>query len=331
MSEVDINAAREFVTNYVPDPEIIKSLPDDKLLEFHGKLNENLTGIRTSAIEEFKSAHTDLPGNWRESFAKAATGGDTQGDAFQKELKRLERFATPADVYPFGRNLEKKLSGGEYVRKLPQDADEKAMQEWRKEMGIPSKPDEYYSKLGDLQIGDTDKPIFDDFFENVALKQNLSPEVAKATVEWYHELQKTQQEVQADEDLRHTKEGEDYLRSDDGWGRDYRANLNAVENLKSRMPKDVKEMLENSRYPDGRAIFNDPKFMMFLAQMERQLNPASTFVPSGTTNDIQGVEQRIAEIQKVITTNRKAYNADPRMQDELSRLLAAQELMQQRQ
>ena len=79
-------------------------------------------------------ADTTKPADdWRTRLA----GGD------EKELKRLSRFASEADVYKAYRELEKKKSSGELKQALSKDATPEQIAEWRKENGIPETPDKY--------------------------------------------------------------------------------------------------------------------------------------------------------------------------------------------
>ncbi len=273
-----------------------------------------------STVLDTKSDTVTMP-SWPEDWRNQFAGED------EKALKRMGRFKAPADVAKSYMELEKKLSSGQYKRGLPKDATEEDVAAWRKENGVPEKFDEYYNHLRELKIGDEDKPLFDDFFENVIHKHNLPPDAAKDVADWYYSLQQARQDEQHELDNTQRKEAEDALREE--WGPDFRSNINVVNNLLSRAPEDIREGFANARLPDGRALFNSPEFMSFMAGLEREINPAASLTPN-TSNPGQGVEDRIGEIEKFMRTNRKAYNSDERMQGELRQLYSAREKLQKR-
>lgn len=251
---------------------------------------------------------------WRDDWRSVLAGED------EKEAKRLERFKAPEDIYSSYRELEKKLSSGEYTKPLPKDANEEDVAKWRKDNGIPEKFDGYYEGLGDLVIGDEDKPIFDDFFESVIHKHNLPPEMAKEVAGWYYDLQKSEQDANFMQDNQQKKQVEDELREE--WGSDYRVNVSMGLNLVDRLPESVRDLVKNTRLPGGQALLNNKDFWGWLVGIERQINPSSTLVPAGS-DPLQATESRLDEIAKIRKTNPKEYYGNEKMLQEERSLIGA--------
>ncbi len=105
------------------------------------------------------AAPVTWPENWRDEMA----GGD------EKERKRLERFASPADVYKSNRELEKKLSTGKFKVDLPENPTEEQIAAYRKDMGIPE-DGKYDTEIGGGFVwSDDDKPALDFFAKRYRL------------------------------------------------------------------------------------------------------------------------------------------------------------------
>lgn len=243
-----------------------------------------------------------FPDDWRQKIA----GGD------EKYLKRLERYATPADLAKAMREAQDRIAAGEVRTPLPKDATAEQLAAYRKERGIPETPAGYFEKLPEgLVIGETDKAEIEDFAAHMH-GSNAPPEFVHAGLAWYNKFAEKQAAAIAERDVTVLKQTEDALRTQ--WGGEFRINQNGVDTyLQSAIPDEV---LRNAL---GETAKRDPGLASWLVGVARAERPElfSTIIPAGGSLNASSVDNRIAEIEKVMKENRKAYNADPKMQEEL--------------
>lgn len=272
------------------------------------------TATTTAATKTDTKVEFKWPDNWRETIA----GGD------DKELKLLTRYDSPDAVWRKARALEQRISSGELRSALPKDATPEQVAKWREENGIPAKPEEYDIAVQGVEWGDTQK-------ESIARLAaalhgtNATKAQAKAAFEWAAaEIAKAQESISGFDEEARTK-AEDALRAE--WGNDYRTNRNVIANLLATAPEDVREQFMSGRMPDGTRLENSPGVMKWLAHLARTLNPVGTIVPGAGGDQLQGVEAEIADIEKLMRTDRKAYNRDESKQERYRQLLEARERM----
>ncbi|HET7409683.1 MAG TPA: hypothetical protein VFJ13_05740, partial [Paracoccaceae bacterium] len=194
------------------------------------------------ADEGKAAAPADWPEDWRQRLA-----GDDK-----KALKRLERLGSPKDVMTAYRALERKVSSGELKTGLKEDATPEEVASWRRENGIPEKPEDYDTTLPDgLVIGEDDKPLVGEFLTAMHAK-NAHPETVKAALAAYYRIAETQQAAQIEADRGFRREAEDALRAE--WGPEYRPNVNAMGNFLDGAPAGLKERLLGARLADGKLL-----------------------------------------------------------------------------
>jgi hypothetical protein len=260
--------------------------------------------------------------DWRDGFA---------GD--DKEFrKRLDRFTDPSALAKSYRALEQKLSSGEYkaVTPFPDKGTAEEQAAWRKEQGVPDKPEAYEAKLPNGMVpGEADKPGLERLAKH-AHGKNWSKDQYNAVLEaYYAEMDAvTAQRDEADGQFRQT--AEDTLRLD--WAADFKTNKNAIHNLMTGplgLPKEDRAALLSGRTADGRLIGDNPAILKWLATLSRELNPAATVLPAGNVTAV-GVEEAIKQIEGVMRTDRRAYDKDPAMQQKLRDLYDAREKMKSR-
>lgn len=279
---------------------------------------DTLAGADTLAGGEDKVVAPD----WREDWRDLMAGGD------EKERKRLDRFRSPVDVYKSNRELEKKLSSGEVKAKLAGDATPEQIAAWRKDNGIPEKPDGYLEKLpSGLVIGDDDKPMLEGYLAEVH-GANASPEVVAKTLDWYYRQQEVAAAAQSDADKAFKQSAEDALRAE--WGAEYRGNVNSIMSfLDAAPPTDdgspLKGLLMGARLSDGTLLGNNPTALKWLASLAQEANPAGFIAPGAGTSQLSVVEDELNGIRKVMRENRHIYDKDERMQERFRVLLSAQE------
>lgn len=254
----------------------------------------------------------------------------------KEALKRLGRFADPAQFFKSYKALESKFSSGEYRKQLPEGASDEEVKAWRKENGIPEEAKGYLDKMelpDGLVLGDDDKPVAESFAE-AAQEMNLPPEAFNGVIGWYYAQQDAIREQREEADAQHKQEAEDELRGK--WeGPDYRRNLNAIQNMMAQWPDGLADRVLAGRTPDGKKIGDDPAFIQAMAYLANELNPAATLVPHSGADASKGIEDRIAEIKSWMgaakgSDNWKKYWKDDKVQGEYRDLLTAQEKMKAR-
>jgi hypothetical protein len=247
-----------------------------------------------------------------------------------EHLKTLERFASPKAMFESYTALRAKMSSGELkeAKPFPDKGTPEEQNAWRKEQGLPEKPEGYYEHLkfdDGLVIGEADKPGVDAFLKS-AHAANYTPAQAKAAVAWYFEQQDAAAEARAAEDAKIAQTVQDKLRAE--WGGDYRTNMNGIKALLSTAPAGVADKVMNTRMADGTPLMSDPDYLRFMTSLYRQINPVSTVVPAGDEAAMaKSIDDEIAQIRDVMRTNRSKYNGDAKMQARYRDLLSAQERM----
>lgn len=225
---------------------------------------------------------------------------------------------------------QNRISSGEVKPVLSKDAKPEEIAAWRRDNGIPETHDKYDLNLGDgLVVGEDDKPIIENFLKT-AHGMNMRPEEVKGTLRWYYNEVERQSQAREAKDTQQRQEALDTLNAE--WGTSFRRNVNMVNGLMDRFPATVRDALKAGRLADGRGIFNDPEVMRGFVALALELNPAGTVVPSGMGDPGKSVEERIAAIEKLMRTDRKAYD-DPKISGpdgEYLKLIAARERLKER-
>ncbi len=262
------------------------------------------------------------PPDWRVQMA----GGDADA------AKRLARFTDPSMVFKSLRSLEAKLSSGEYKKPLAENATPEEKATWRKENGLPEKPEAYVEGLAlpsGLVIGEAEKPVVSELAA-VAHESNLDPKAFNGLVSKYYEIQDKQRQAQEDADVAFKLESEEALRKD--WvGPDFRRNLTAVNNLMATWPEGLAQALLAGRDPNGRKFGDNPSLIRTIASLALELNPAATLVPAGTTDPGKSVDGRLNEIREMRRNKPDEYNANAaKFEAEEIELIDAQLKMQKR-
>lgn len=267
------------------------------------------------------------PEKWREEMANAVAAGD------EKELKRLERMASPAEVYKAYRQLEAKVSSGELKavpKPLPKDATPEQVTAWRKEQGLPETADAIRGALAlpeGVVPGEADKPLLDSFAK-AAFDNHWTPQQYSQAVSWYYGLQ----DSLVAEQQQHDAEFQDNARVEllREWGTEFKQNQTRImQFFDANFPKDGLD-LRSARLPDGRIIGDDPTFNRVFLEISKLVNPAQTVLPNVPGANLGSVESRIAEIDKLMkapqgTPEWKQYWQSPAVKDEYLGLLQARE------
>ena len=259
------------------------------------------------------SAEGYWPADWREKAAK--------GD--EKIAKRFGRYASPEAALEALVAAQNRISAGELKPVLKKTATAEEVAAWRAEVGIPESPDKY--DVGTLT--DTQKEAYGILFKH-AHDTNQTPDQVKAVTKAWAEIEQRNAEIRLENDKAGEKIVEDALREE--WGPEFRRNWNVIDNMLNTVAdRGAKELILESRAPDGTKLGSKPEVIRALLSLALIQNPAGVVVPGSGDNPMKGVESRIAEIETMMRTNRKAYN-DPKISGpdgEYPKLLAAREKM----
>ncbi len=267
------------------------------------------------------------PATWPEDWRAKLAGED------KNYLKTLDRFADPAALAKAYRELNAKFSSGEYKRNAPpgKDATPEDLAAWRKEQGIPEKPDDYkITPPAGFVFGDADKPILDSL-KAYGVANGLTNDAMNKVTSWWASEQEGILARQSEEDSAFKQKAEDVLRTE--WGPEFRRNVNAAKSLLATAPEGIADRLVAGRTADGRLIGDDPAILQWLAQLSREMNPAASLVPAGTDNAPKAIDDEIKQIESLMGKRDSEYWKGPKANDLQSRyreLITAREKMSSR-
>lgn len=293
------------------------------------------TGGDTEAEAAAKDAASKpyWPENWREKAAEHLSAGDKK--AYDKELKRLQRISDPAAVYGMYRDLESKFTSGGLIKVPGKDAKPEDIAAYHKALGVPEKAEDYLKDLkldNGAVIGDADKPLLQSVTAELH-KAGATPAVVNTMVNWYYKQQEQAAANLDEADDAFRRESEQALKEE--LGASFKRKVNAIASLFASAPGGADVKNENSlfarlvggRTADGRIIGNDPDVMRFLVSLVQEVNPAATVVEDGNQSGVS-LDQEIAQIEKVMRTNRREYNT--KYADRYAELLATREKIRAR-
>ncbi len=293
------------ITNPITDP----SEPD----WFKDMVNDDTPPERVEFLKSFDtqdalidSAQTASNANWRDAFA----GED------EKFKSQLERYAKPEDLGKAFREQRATISSGNLKQSPDENATPEDLAAFRVANNIPAEAAGYLENLPEgLVLGEDDKEIFESF-AGAMHEMNVEPAVMHKVIDWYNGFAEDQQDTMAELDHGHHQETEDALRTE--WGTDYRANINLVGSLiEGTFSEENAAAILNARDGDGRAIMNIPGVLQGLSELSRKLNPVNQIAPAAGRTPDQTLEDEIADIEKFMKDDRKAYNKDERKQARL--------------
>lgn len=251
--------------------------------------------------------------HWRGTWA----GDDAKKKAF------AERHTDMTSVADSAYAASQKIAELSTIAKgvLPKDATPEQITQYRKDNGIPEKPEAYLDALpADVKasLADQDKAIITPYLAKLQ-ELNIPPGTAAQLIA----LRQTEVDRQinartvADSSLR--TQTEDLLRQE--WGNNYRAEINNINGFLSGYSEEVREAFLQARTPDGNPLVGTPAVIKALAQMARTIAPYSIPIGSdGGSLDQKGVDARIAELEGWMgaprgSENYKRYYNDPKISD----------------
>lgn len=259
--------------------------------------------------------------DWR----KAIAGSD------ESASKLLERYATPDAFGKAHLEAVKKISAGEFAKPLPANATAEQVAAWRQANGIPEKPEAYFEKLPNGRvIGEADKAMFDEVAKELH-GLNVQPAVIHKLVDWYYGMADKETATLAETDQREKQEFEDSLRQ--AWGNDYRANMNHLGNFMQGLSPELQKAFGEGFGGDGKKLMHNPAFVQWMASIAREFNPAGFVTPGGNENQMQSIDQELANLTKMSGNQHSDYWKGPmaeKHQARMRELLAAKDKLSKR-
>ncbi len=263
-----------------------------------------------------KGGEAYWPADWRDTVSK--------GDA--KILQRMSRYASPQAMAEALIAAQNRISAGELKPVLGKNPSADELKAWRADHGIPETADKY--ELKDIKIEGMDPKLLGTVME-AAHASNQTPEQLQATMKAWTKISQDVAATRAESDIAVQKTSEDTLRAE--WGNEYRRNINLIHGmLDGAATPQLKDALLSGRLADGTPIGSSPDALKLLVNLALIQNPTGIVVPGSEANQMQGIEDEIGRIEKVMNTNRSAYNKDEKMQARYRELLGAREAMKPR-
>ena len=242
------------------------------------------------------------PQTWPEEWRKLLAGDD------KKKIEKVARYTDPTKILDAYLTLERDLSSGAYVKKLPTHYSSEELAEWRKANGFPEKPEDYDTNLGNgIVWGENDKPHIGNFLE-YAHANNMTPEQVKQGLGWWHQYQSTLVDQQAAIDNQNAAEARDQIRT--VWGGTAQANLNFIKTVLDREPG-MHNALMNARLPDGTRIGDNPKALNTLLVEFVKGDPYGADLPGNGSDAGKTVAAELAELRGLMADKGSRYWKGP--------------------
>lgn len=278
------------------------------------------TATVASTTEAAAATNDAAKGYWPDDWQGRVSKGD------DKRAKALGKFHSPEALADSYFALERRFSSGEYKPVLPKDPKADELTAWRKDNGIPDKPEGY--DLKGLTIPKEDAEVISGFLK-AAHSTNMTPTQARTAVESYYAEQQRQSQARAEKDDAQRHAALDTLNQE--WGGSFRRNVNLIEGtILSKFPEDVRELIKSARLPDGTALFNSVPALKALASLALEINPAGVVAPGGSGEISKSAIEEYRELQTFMREKRSAYNKDGAKQARMTALieyLSKQELI----
>lgn len=259
---------------------------------------------------------------WREKLIDRATKdlADTlpaaklaaRKDAIMNTLKR---YKSQAEFMLAGIAAQEKIRSGEYkVAKLPDDATDEQKAAFRKEQGIPEKPEAYdIPKVAGHEWTDADKPVLEEY-KQVAFKLNANQEQMNGFIDWYAKDQQKKYaeavEQTAAMDREDKELASDKLRAEFGIA-EFKPRIRVVDRLLNdteAMPNGLGKKLMSARFLDDngkwRRLINDVDYLRHLSDQAGDRYGEGAMI----TGDARAnMNNRKAEIEGIMKTDISRY------------------------
>lgn len=255
-----------------------------------------LSGSDPAPKEGDKPAVASWPEDWREKYA----GED------ESKLNVLKRYASPQAALDALFAARSKIQSGTVKTPLSDNPTPDELAAYRKDNGIPEKPEEYDINVDGLAWGEDDKPMVDAFLKEMH-DANATPAQVKAGLKAFHSIIEREQEAQFEEDTQYKQQALDAIRQE--WGQEYKLNINLMKGLfDSYGTPELMDKLTGGRNADGNIIGNDPDYLRFMAAIARQINPVATVTTSGNP---AAIDDELANLTKMMGDTKSEYWKGP--------------------
>jgi hypothetical protein len=263
-----------------------------------------------------------LPAEWREQTVQALGIEDTATrDKYIGQLSRYSTFDKFAGAFFEQREL---ISKGQHSQGLAENATPEQLTEYREQNGIPATADDYKLTLEDgLVLGDDDQRIMQGVAA-VAHKYNVKPaQLSEMTAAMLKGRVAEQDAIMA----QHGIDQQTCTRQiKDAWGSDHQTNLNVIRGLASSLPESIRDNFLSAQLANGKMLFNSPEFMVWMADVARQLNPSATVVPN-SSNPGQAINDELKKLEGIMRNEPDTWYKDPGLERRYLELTTAQEKM----
>jgi hypothetical protein len=260
---------------------------------------------------------------WGDDWRTRMAAGSTDPG---KEAQQLARYESPEQVWRKARELERKISSGEYRTTLPKGASPEETARWRTENAIPAKPEDYKINMpAGRQAPKEDDGFLKSFLKSAHDAHYTQAQLDAALTTFYAEVD-NQQNLIADNERKLSQETEDKLRQE--WGADYRPNKAMAEALLARAPDGFRDRFLNGYLADHTPIKASADAWKWLVQMEREINPAATVVPGAGGDLGKTIATELGELKALMGNPNSKYWKGPeaeKLQERYRQLLAADE------
>lgn len=265
---------------------------------------------------------SSLPAEWREQTVQALGIEDSAvKEKYLSQLSRYPSFDKFAGAFFEQREL---ISKGQHKQGLPANPTPEQLTEYREQNGIPAKPEDYALTMEEgLVLGEDDQRIMQGVTA-VAHKHNLSQSAMSDLTNAMLKGRVAEQEaimaqhgIDQNTCTRQIKEA---------WGSDKETNLNVIRGLANTLPDSIRDNFLSAQLADGKMLFNSPEFMVWMADVARQLNPSATVVPN-SSNPSQAISDEVKRIEDVMRNDPDEYYRDQAMQNRYRQLIDTQDKM----
>jgi hypothetical protein len=316
MTDSTIVSTATTQTDNVTPPVVNEEHKSDAVIDTTTPVPQSQTTdqkTNSAAVETPKTVTPTWPQDWRQQMA----GED------KEYIKQLERYASPQDLVKKLKEQDRLISSGQIKQPLPKDPTPEQLAAYRKENGIPESAEKYDLTLQDgLIIGENDKPIINNMLATMH-GMNLNNEQVKSILSSYYAQEKNFV-IEREKQIATAKtQTEDELRKE--WGGEYRGEINRIENLLNTYSRETQEALQFGVDSNGIPLLNNPHVLRDLAIQSRIINPVSTVVAGGGTNQAASIDTEIDTIEKRMSEDRNGYFKDQKMQDRYKELLTWRE------
>lgn len=262
--------------------------------------------------------------DWREQFVgKLADGASDETRREHEALVKLAgRYNSLPEAAKALRAAQLKFSSGQVITKLPENATEAQLKEWRAENGVPEAPDKYELKLDPgMVLSAEDKQMLSPILA-AAHKANARPEVVSGMVGAYFQMREEEIAVQVADNKKAGQEMKVALTEE--WGpRDYQSNMDGIVTMLQQAGGEVAKAIEGAVDANGIQLIHNPAVMRFLARNARE----GGFVGAtlGTGGDFgAGMVAEKDKLQAMMVSDPDKYYADPKNAERLGAILAAE-------